>query len=205
MSAMPPVGGRYYALASAEVVRWIGQSWGIAAFIDAGNAADHVHDLKPAYGYGVGGRIRTPIGPFRLDVAYGEARQRPCMCICPWTLVLMITRRGMLAILAGLAVLALLTGVLIGGAMWFLSSESGLAMGRRQGPLALTGGKLKLEGTTGSLAGTTHIARLTYTDQDLDFIAENVEFTWSPRALFSRSVVIDSSDRLPRLPGDQIE
>ena len=55
-----------------------------------------------------------------------------------------------------------------------------------------TGGKLKLEGAAGSLAGTTRIARLTYTDKDLVFVAENVEFTWSPRALFSRSVVIDS-------------
>jgi translocation and assembly module TamA len=67
------VGGRYYALASAEIVRWIGASWGIATFVDAGNAADRVHDLKPVYGYGVGGRLRTPIGPFRLDLAYGEA------------------------------------------------------------------------------------------------------------------------------------
>ncbi len=66
------VGGRYYALASAEVVRWIGPSWGIAVFADAGNAADRVRDLRPAYGYGVGGRLRTPIGPFRLDLAYGE-------------------------------------------------------------------------------------------------------------------------------------
>ena len=67
------VGGRYYALASAEIVRWIGASWGIAVFVDAGNAADRVRDLKPVYGYGVGGRLRTPIGPFRLDLAYGEA------------------------------------------------------------------------------------------------------------------------------------
>ena len=67
------VGGRYYALASAEIVRWIGASWGIAAFVDAGNAADRVRDLQPVYGYGVGGRLRTPIGPFRLDLAYGEA------------------------------------------------------------------------------------------------------------------------------------
>ena len=66
------VGGRYYALASAEVVRWIGATWGIAVFVDAGNAADRVRDLKPVYGYGVGGRLRTPIGPFRLDLAYGE-------------------------------------------------------------------------------------------------------------------------------------
>jgi len=67
------VGGRYYALASAEIVRWIGASWGIAVFVDAGNAADRTHDLKPVYGYGIGGRLRTPIGPFRLDLAYGEA------------------------------------------------------------------------------------------------------------------------------------
>ena len=66
------VGGRYYALASAEVVRWIAPSWGIAVFVDAGNAADRVRDLKPVYGYGVGGRLRTPIGPFRLDLAYGQ-------------------------------------------------------------------------------------------------------------------------------------
>ncbi|HEY2862572.1 MAG TPA: BamA/TamA family outer membrane protein [Casimicrobiaceae bacterium] len=67
------VGGRYYVLGSAEVVRWIAEAWGIAAFIDAGNAADRASDLKPVYGYGVGARVRTPIGPFRLDVAYGEA------------------------------------------------------------------------------------------------------------------------------------
>ena len=66
------VGGRYYALGSAEVVRWIGDIWGIATFIDAGNAADQPRDLKPVYGYGVGARLRTPIGPMRMDVAYGQ-------------------------------------------------------------------------------------------------------------------------------------
>jgi translocation and assembly module TamA len=54
-------------------VRWIGSFWGLATFVDAGNAADRVGDLKPVYGYGVGGRIKTPIGPFRIDFAYGEA------------------------------------------------------------------------------------------------------------------------------------
>lgn len=67
------VGGRYYAIGSAEVVRWVADTWGIAAFADAGNAADRVPDLKPVYGYGIGARLRTPIGPMRLDVAYGEA------------------------------------------------------------------------------------------------------------------------------------
>jgi translocation and assembly module TamB len=103
----------------------------------------------------------------------------------------MIARRGMLAIIAGLAALALLTGVLIGGAMWFLSTESGLRWVVEKAH-SLTEGKLTLEGTAGSLAGTTRVARLTYSDKDLEFIAENLEFTWSPRSLFSRSVVVDS-------------
>jgi len=103
----------------------------------------------------------------------------------------MIARRGMLAIIAGLAALALLTGVLIGVAAWFLSSETGLRWAVEEAR-SLTGGKLKFEGTAGSLAGTTRVARLTYSDKDLEFIAENVEFTWSPRALFSRRVVIDT-------------
>jgi translocation and assembly module TamA len=67
------VPGRYYAIGTAEIVHWFAPTWGLATFIDAGNAADSVRDLKPVYGYGVGARLRTPIGPFRFDVAYGEA------------------------------------------------------------------------------------------------------------------------------------
>jgi translocation and assembly module TamA len=66
------VGGRYYAVASAEVVHWIDAQWGIAAFVDAGNATDTPSQLDPVLGYGVGARLRTPIGPFRLDLAYGQ-------------------------------------------------------------------------------------------------------------------------------------
>lgn len=70
------VGGRYYALASFEAVRWITDVWGIAAFIDAGDAADSPSDLDPAVGVGVGVRLATPIGPFRLDLAYGEETRK---------------------------------------------------------------------------------------------------------------------------------
>jgi translocation and assembly module TamA len=66
------VGGRYYALASAEITRWFAPAWGLATFVDAGNAADEPRGLKPVYGYGVGVRVRTPIGPFRVDIAYGQ-------------------------------------------------------------------------------------------------------------------------------------
>ena len=66
------VGGRYYALGSVEAIRWINETWGIAAFVDAGNAVDEIDDFDVAIGYGLGARLRTPIGPFRLDIAYGE-------------------------------------------------------------------------------------------------------------------------------------
>jgi translocation and assembly module TamA len=66
------VGGRYYAVGSVEAIRWIGESWGLAAFVDGGNATDSVSDFHVAVGYGVGVRIRTPLGPFRLDLAYGR-------------------------------------------------------------------------------------------------------------------------------------
>jgi len=66
------IGGRYYGIASAELIHWINATWGVAAFIDAGNAGNSWRSLDPAAGYGIGARIRTPIGPLRFDVAYGE-------------------------------------------------------------------------------------------------------------------------------------
>jgi len=44
--------------------------WG-AVFIDAGNAANSYANLHPAVGAGVGVRWRSPVGPLRLDLAYG--------------------------------------------------------------------------------------------------------------------------------------
>lgn len=70
------VPGRYYALASVDVTRWFAPWWGLAAFVDAGNAADTVSGLRPVVGYGIGGRVRTPVGPFRLDLAYGQEVQQ---------------------------------------------------------------------------------------------------------------------------------
>jgi translocation and assembly module TamA len=67
---------RYYFATSVEATRWINDLWGVATFVDAGDAFDATSDMKVALGYGVGVRVRTPIGPFRLDLAYGqESRQ----------------------------------------------------------------------------------------------------------------------------------
>jgi translocation and assembly module TamA len=66
------VGGRYYGVVSAETVYWAWEGVGIAAFVDAGNAVDEPRDFRLAVGYGLGGRVRTPAGPLRLDVAYGQ-------------------------------------------------------------------------------------------------------------------------------------
>ncbi len=66
------VGGRYLAVASVEATHWVGANWGVAAFVDAGDAWDQANRFDPALGYGFGVRFRTPVGPIRADIAYGE-------------------------------------------------------------------------------------------------------------------------------------
>ncbi len=77
------VGGRALAVASAEYTHWLSISdgmtgpWGIAAFVDAGNAADSFDELRtfdPAVGIGAGVRWKSPAGPLALDLAHGLAR-----------------------------------------------------------------------------------------------------------------------------------
>ena len=66
------VPGRYYAVFNLEATHWIREAWGIAAFVDAGNATDDLSNTHLALGYGVGLRVRSPLGPFRVDLAYGQ-------------------------------------------------------------------------------------------------------------------------------------
>jgi translocation and assembly module TamA len=66
------VGGRRMVVASAEYTYWVAENWGMATFVDAGNAWDDAELVRAAAGYGVGARFRTPIGPIRADLAYGE-------------------------------------------------------------------------------------------------------------------------------------
>ena len=69
------VGGRYLAIASAEFTHWLNDSWGIAAFVDAGDAVDSLEDIRLAVGAGLGARWRSPAGPIGVDLAYGERNQ----------------------------------------------------------------------------------------------------------------------------------
>ena len=67
--------GRVLLTTSAEIAHPFTQTlpslwW--AAFVDAGNAADDWGALDPAIGYGLGLRYRSPVGPLRLDLAYGQ-------------------------------------------------------------------------------------------------------------------------------------
>ena len=72
-------GGLSLATASVELARPFLDSmpalWG-AVFIDAGNAAERFSELKPVYGLGAGVRWRSPIGPLRVDLAYGTETRK---------------------------------------------------------------------------------------------------------------------------------
>ena len=98
-------------------------------------------------------------------------------------------RRLRIASLVAIALVSLCAGLLL--AAWlFLGSDAGLRWAVSQAHLR-TDNRLKLEGVQGSLGGTVRIARLTYADEDLRLIADDVELNWSPRALLSRSVLVD--------------
>ncbi|UZG43486.1 autotransporter assembly complex protein TamA [Caldimonas thermodepolymerans] len=72
------VGGPVLATASAELMWPLMEGlrdWYGAVFVDAGNAARNWRDYEPAYGVGFGVRWRSPIGPLKADIAYGEAQR----------------------------------------------------------------------------------------------------------------------------------
>lgn len=66
------IGGRYMVTGSVEVIQWLTEQWGAAAFVDFGNAANTTRDLKPVYGYGLGARFKSPAGPIGVDIAHGQ-------------------------------------------------------------------------------------------------------------------------------------
>ena len=63
------IGGTKLATASVEVDRLLTKAWGVALFVDAGDAVDGT-PLDPKVGAGFGVRWVSPIGMLRVDLAW---------------------------------------------------------------------------------------------------------------------------------------
>lgn len=66
------VGAPAMAVASVEYIHYFNEMFGMSVFVDAGDAAESFKDFKTHLGYGVGAAVRTPAGPFYVDLAYGQ-------------------------------------------------------------------------------------------------------------------------------------
>ncbi|MDO4230628.1 MAG: autotransporter assembly complex family protein [Lautropia sp.] len=70
------VGQRYLAIGSLEYLHRITPIVSASLFYDYGNVASSWKSYSPVSGYGLGAQLTTPIGPVRLDLAYGQAVHR---------------------------------------------------------------------------------------------------------------------------------
>ncbi|HET8899310.1 MAG TPA: BamA/TamA family outer membrane protein, partial [Rhodanobacteraceae bacterium] len=61
------VGGRNLTVLSGEVEHYFTRNWGMAAFVDTGNAFNGT-DYRPKIGAGLGLRWRSPVGMIRVDL-----------------------------------------------------------------------------------------------------------------------------------------
>ena len=64
------VGGRYLAVASAEYEYYFKPNWGIATFVDTGDAFTSFDSYRQKIGTGVGLRWRSPVGLVRVDLGF---------------------------------------------------------------------------------------------------------------------------------------
>jgi translocation and assembly module TamA len=60
------IGGKYLTVASTEYEHYFLPKWGVAAFVDAGDA--YSSSFNPHVGAGIGVRWRSPVGIVRVDV-----------------------------------------------------------------------------------------------------------------------------------------
>lgn len=67
-------GGRYLAVGSMEYSHALQAGWRAAVFADAGNAFNEVEDIEVEVGAGLGLRWSSPVGPLRIDLAWGVSR-----------------------------------------------------------------------------------------------------------------------------------
>ena len=69
-------GGRVLATGTLEYQYPVAKDWRLAAFMDAGDAADSWQSFRLARAQGVGVRWLSPIAPLAFDMAYGARDQR---------------------------------------------------------------------------------------------------------------------------------
>lgn len=62
------IGGKFLAVASAEYEYYFKPNWGIAAFVDTGDAFTSFDDYRQRVGAGIGVRWRSPVGMVRVDL-----------------------------------------------------------------------------------------------------------------------------------------
>lgn len=79
-----PLGGRHLLVTSAEVEQMLWRGFGVAAFVDAGNASRD-WPVRPRVGTGAGLRWRSPVGMVRVDGAAAVSRSGT-----PWRLHLSV-------------------------------------------------------------------------------------------------------------------
>lgn len=73
------VGGKLLGTGSVELARPFSRrmrDWWWAVFLDAGDASNSWKTFSPKLGYGAGVRWRSPVGPLRVDLAWGEETRR---------------------------------------------------------------------------------------------------------------------------------
>ncbi|MDS1138841.1 BamA/TamA family outer membrane protein [Pusillimonas sp. SM2304] len=70
------IGAPALAVASIEYTHYFTEMIGMNYFIDVGDATTSFGEMDPALGYGLGVAIRTPAGPFHVDLAYGQRDRR---------------------------------------------------------------------------------------------------------------------------------
>jgi len=64
------IGGKYLIVGSAEYEYYFKPNWGIATFIDTGDAFSTLNDYRQKTGVGFGARWRSPVGMVRVDLGF---------------------------------------------------------------------------------------------------------------------------------------
>jgi len=88
------------------------------------------------------------------------------------------------------AIGVVVTGVVLGGAVWYLGRETTLQMIAQRVANA-SGGKLTLTGVTGSLYGHMHIGHVVFRTETSVLTGDNIDIDWKPWQYLSRGVEIN--------------